>query len=222
MRDDAAIARPSAGRDTRADPAVCRRCARRPASRGAGHVGGACVPDCCRVHPGLEEQRFPIAELERVRLLDYAGERGAFAQEPNTEGFIGAMRRLFPRERAYVDRLFPRHGFHLRLAADQDGSCVFHQGDEQRGGCVLPREARPYHCRLYPLWPRAEGVELLSPARCQALDEGLDPAGTMETLNLSEARARRLMGRLRMAWGLPPEEGMPVDEASFLRYAKVR
>ncbi len=158
---------------------------------------------------------FPLSEMERDRILDFSSEQGAFVQETNSSQFVTNLKRLFPGERALVERLFPSHGHHLRLATRPDGDCVF----LGPAGCVLPRDARPYYCHLFPFWVYKRRFTLFTPEHCLALQEGKGSVQLVEEVmgvRLSEIATHH--GRLRLAWGLPPSEDMPFLERSFARY----
>jgi hypothetical protein len=45
-------------------------------------------------------------------------------------------------------------------------------------------------------------------------------ARLLDSLGLNLLRARDLHGRLRLAWGLPPREGMPAVPKAFARYTR--
>lgn len=188
-----------------ADPDICSRCAMQSST-------------CCSLEPGMEEFCFPVSDMEWERILDHAGEKGSFVQEANSTNFVDNIKRLFPGERDLVDLLFPWHKFHLRLATDKKGSCVFLKPE----GCALPREARPYYCRIFPFWIYGDRLTVFTPAGCLAVKEGRSMGGIRRKLGVSEAEVRDLHGRLRLAWGLPPKEGMRFLEQSFTRYKKKR
>lgn len=189
---------------SRQDPTVCARCARHGRT-------------CCQLDTAGESVCFPVSAMEWERVLEALGsEQGAFVQEPNTPPFLDAMRRLFPGEDAAVEALFPSHKFHLRLATSATGQCLFLSAK----GCALPREARPYYCRLFPFWFQGDRLTLFNAPGCQALREGGLRGEVLDLLGLSEPEARTLHGRLRLAWGLPPRPGMPRVAASFARNRK--
>ncbi len=190
-------ARPHARRDAPApDPSACARCA-------------AQGPTCCSTTPGEEEFCFPLSRSEWERIVEWCDHVGGFATERNTRPFVDGMKRLFPGEEAAVEALFPLHGEHLRLAVDRRGDCAF-LGAE---GCRLPREARPWYCRLFPLWMRGERITLFTPDHCVAVREGRTLASVLAAVHLTEKDVRLLFGRMRLAWGLPPldspEAGLP-------------
>lgn len=172
---------------------ICARCA-------------AAGPTCCELTPGHEDQCFPVSESERHRIVEHVGlSRGAFTAEPNSAAFLSGMHRLFPRERQAVEALFPAGGRHLRLSVSPAGRCVFLRSD----GCSLPRQARPYYCRLFPFWMASDRVSGFAAATCLVHREGRTVTGMLALLDVTEAQVRDLHGRLRLAWGLPPKEGMP-------------
>lgn len=194
---------PSTDKRKGADPHVCMRCAEHGAT-------------CCRLTPGEEEYCFPLSDMERDRILDHAKDKGGFAQEANSKPFVDHLKRLFPREDKLLEQLFPPLKHHLRLATRPDGSCVF-LGAE---GCVLPREARPHYCLLFPFWISGERLTGFTSDGCLAVQERRDLRGLLDLLGVSEAEIRTLHGRLRLAWGLPPHEDLPLLEQSFSRYKK--
>ncbi|WP_237559881.1 zinc/iron-chelating domain-containing protein [Desulfohalovibrio reitneri] len=176
--------------NTAQDPHVCSRCA---------DMGRT----CCNLTPGQEELCFPLSGIEMDRIGDFTGRRGWFTQEPNTEAFLGFMTKLFPGEEHLVRRLFHPRKSHYRLATLPDGSCKM-LGEH---GCRLPREARPYYCRLFPLWFSGESPMALA-GNCLAVSESRGTAALLRSMDMSRRTARDLFSRLRMAWGLPPEKGM--------------
>jgi Fe-S-cluster containining protein len=147
--------------------------------------------------------------MEWERVLDHAGQRGAFVRETNTQPFRNMVARLFPGERALVESLFPHHKVHLRLATDTSGRCIFSSSD----GCQLPREARPYYCRLFPLWIYGERLTAFTADGCLAVREGRTVRGVMQRIAVTESEVRSLFGRLRLAWGLDPGPGFPGAQA---------
>lgn len=176
-----------------ADPHICARCA---------DVG----PTCCRLEPGQEEVCFPLSDMERDRILDCSQSwKGAFAQEPNTRTFVDNLRKLFPGDRRTVREMFPLTKYHIRLATRADGSCRL----LGKAGCVLPVEARPYYCRLFPFWILNGNITVFNYNRCEARKQVEETPEMLEIMGLTRARVFELHGRLRLAWGLPPKEGMP-------------
>jgi Fe-S-cluster containining protein len=154
--------------------------------------------------------------VEKDRIRDFAPHRGAFAVAANSAAFVSRMVRLFPSEADAVAALFPAKKDHFRLATDRSGRCTL----LGQTGCRLPVEARPYHCRLFPIWFSAGQATVLATPNCLALREATSMARLLDSLDMNLLRARDLHGRLRLAWGLPPREGMPSVPKAFARYPR--
>ncbi|MHC1790070.1 YkgJ family cysteine cluster protein [Solidesulfovibrio sp.] len=181
-------------------------------------VCAACAaagPTCCSLTPGQEELCFPVSDMERTRIVEQVGlSLGAFTPQANTGAFLANLVRLFPRERAILGRLFPQEGQHLRLSVDAAGNCVFLRAD----GCCLPRAVRPYYCRLFPFWLSGAAVSAFAAPGCLVHRQGRTVSRMLALLDSTEADVRDLHGRLRLAWGLPPKEGMPFVTPSPARF----
>ncbi|WP_245587863.1 YkgJ family cysteine cluster protein [Desulfovibrio inopinatus] len=175
----------------RSDPDVCARCA----SLG---------PTCCQLVPGQEEACFPVSTLERNRIVDVVSQRGGFTRERNSAAFVNNMARLFPGERKVIMALFPADQFHFRLSTHADGKCTFLES----AGCMLPTEVRPYYCRIFPLWVVRDMLTVFTASQCLAQKEGRTVPGVVQAIGTTEQTVRKLHGKLRLAWGLPPREGM--------------
>jgi hypothetical protein len=121
-----------------------------------------------------------------------------FFSQPNTSAFVDNVSRLFPGEQVRIHELFPPEGVHDRLAVDAGGACLL-LGPE---GCRLPREARPYYCRLFPFWIRSSRQMYFEFKECQALRESRGGAGLLKRLGMTEPGVFDLYHRLREAWGL--------------------
>lgn len=185
------------------NPHVCVRCSQR-------------AKTCCWLTPGEEELCFPLSEMERERILEFCDAQGAFAQQDNTKPFVDHLKRLFPTEGKLLDKLFPMNKFHMRLATRSDGSCQL-LGEE---GCILPREARPLYCLIFPFWFYGERLTSFTPPNCLVVSESRTFSDMFRAIGMTKAEAKTLFGRLRLSWGLPPEEGMEVLEQSFSRYSQ--
>lgn len=178
------------------DPEVCARCAAKGRT-------------CCQA-PGRDEAAFfPLSRPEWERIVEVMGDKGGFAEVPNSKPFLAAASSLFPGEETAVRRLFPETKTHLRLATKPDGACVF----LGRDGCSLPREVRPWYCRLYPYWVSGERPVLLHAPDCLARREHPSARALMAKQGVTAAMIKTLYGRLRLAWGLnPPLEDLSRNE----------
>ena len=171
------------------DAHICARC--------AAHSG-----TCCRMQPGNEELCFPLSRSEWQRIVEHCNDKGGFASQPNTKPFLQCMKRLFPADEKRLEAIFPPHGEHLRLASDNEGRCLFLSA----AGCTLPRETRPWYCRLFPFWFMPNGMlTMFTPDECLVYLESRSVRDAMQELGVTENELRLMFGRLRLAWGLDPE-----------------
>lgn len=171
---------------------VCARCA----------TVGKC---CCLLTPGQEELCFPVSERERQRIEAHGSERGSLVIAPNSAAFLKHVSRLFPADGLKLAVLFSPSGTHLRLATHPDGACTFLTAD----GCCLPREARPYYCRLFPFWvsPGSMGaVGAFEAKGCLAAKEGRSVSGMLAVLAVTTREVRDLHSRMLKAWGLTSQD----------------
>lgn len=176
--------------ESEAENNVCVRCA-------------AASGTCCTLEPGQEEYCFPISAQERAAMERAGAEAGHFFREANTPVFVDNLCRLFHGESLRIRRLFPEGGFHDRVAITPEGACTL-LGSQ---GCLLPRQARPLYCRLYPFWIR-DGRELYFEfCRCQAqIEAGGGGASLLRRLSMTSEGVRHTYQELRRAWGLPEHE----------------
>lgn len=180
------------------DPGVCARCA------GLGAT-------CCHLTPGHEEFCFPVSDMEKGRILENMPCTGGFVLEDNSEAFLDNLCRLFPGEEDVVRELFPRSQAHYRLAIGEDGACRF----LGPSGCTIPREIRPYYCRLFPFWMAGNEVIVFDAQSCLARREARNLNRMLESIGTTKAEIRDLFGRLRLAWNLPPKRGMNSVKKKF-------
>jgi Fe-S-cluster containining protein len=170
-----------------AGPGVCAQCA------SLGQT-------CCQLAPGNEEACFPLSTMEKDRILEAAPRLGGFCLSPNSAAFLAMLRRLFPGEARALAHQFPPDKEHWRLATLPSGDCAF----LSPSGCILPKEARPYYCRLFPFWVMEDDVTVFTAGYCLAVKQGKNVAGTLEATGITRKRVHELFGRLRLAWGLIP------------------
>ena len=154
-----------------------------------------------------------MSVVEQDKILECQGGRGAFAREPNSRVFVDSMKKLFPWEKRLIETMFPETKFHLRLATGPDGRCKL----LGRDGCVLPVEARPYFCRLFPFWVLGRRINIFTSGRCLAQREAKTLKSLLVAFGTTEAGVFDLHARLRMAWGFPPREEAPLFKHAFRR-----
>lgn len=170
-----------------AESDVCARCATRSGT-------------CCTLEPGNEEFCFPLSRSERASMESAGATAGHFFRQANTQPFMDNLGRLFPGEANVLRSLFPEDGAHDRLAINSAGACLLLGS----AGCLLPREARPLYCRLFPFWI-SQGRQLyFSLDSCQAqIEAGGGGAGLLRRLRMTSAGVTHTYLELRRAWGLP-------------------
>lgn len=175
--------------DADADSDVCARCGRQSGS-------------CCTLVPGQEEYCFPLSAGERAVMEKSGAKPEHFFRQANTRAFVENISRLFPDEVDCIKNLFPEGGFHDRLAITPEGACTLLGG----AGCMLPRQARPFYCLLYPFWIRRGRELYFESSLCKAqLEAGGGGAGLMRRLRMTSADIRYTYLELRKAWGLPEQ-----------------
>lgn len=165
---------------------VCARCAEIQTS-------------CCEINPGEDGLLFPLFPEEVERICKYTGREDWVVNEPNVDRFAAVMKRAFPHDAAAVEAIFASTENHQRLGLTKDGVCVF-IGEK---GCTLPRNVRPYHCRLFPLWMRGKRIMVLE-AVCLARREAKSLDQLLESIRTDRAEIRETFRLLRKSWGLPP------------------
>lgn len=158
------------------DPHLCALC----------HAAGT---GCCVLSRGAERM-FGLTEAEVARMTAASG--------CPVEAFT-VRDQASPEFRRFLERLSPVFGQtmpagrRVRLAVDAAGRCVFLGPD----GCVLPGEARPFYCRLYPFWFTPDGrLMVLGNSDCRAQAGARHWRAVLEALGADEAGLRALFRRL--------------------------
>lgn len=166
------------------------------------HVCARCAQEsgtCCTLTPGQEEFCFPLSARERAAMEAAGAKAGHFTRQANTQAFLDNLGRLFPGEAAAIQALFPADGSHDRLTVSATGGCQL----LGPAGCLLPRPARPFYCRLFPFWIRTGRQLYFEFEHCQAQRESRSGSGLLERLEMTGADVRHVYLELRRAWGLP-------------------
>lgn len=171
------------------DPPLCAACAAKSNT-------------CCFVEPGSEIYCFPISKAEQKRIVRLGpGFEKNFTVENNAPEFMQAMHSLFPGEKTALENIFPPNGQHLRLSTLPAGHCAF----LTENGCALPRETRPWFCKLFPLWVYRQELTAFTPKYCLLTKGARNPLAVLQKLELTQEEARHTYNQLRLDWGLVPE-----------------
>ena len=173
------------------DPSICATCA------SQSHT-------CCYVSPGNEDYCFPISKAEQNRILTQCGQELAgaefFAISHNTPEFLSAMHNLFPEEKNILNKLFPKGKKHFRLATLNTGFCVF----LGKLGCVLPRDVRPWFCKLFPFWVQNGEITAFTASYCLIAKGAISPTGMLNIMGQNPDEVLSIFNKLRHDWGLVP------------------
>ncbi|MFZ5775695.1 MAG: zinc/iron-chelating domain-containing protein [Thermodesulfobacteriota bacterium] len=182
-----------------AGPEICANCSR---------IG----PTCCRCETGEEVLVAPLSadEWERMQAMaPWTTLAGVVVREPNTAFFIEEMHRLFPDRSDEVAASFPLGGHHLRLAQNHLGQCAC----LGPAGCLLPQEARPHFCHLYPFWFFSDRLQVFGDPQCLALRSLQTADQLCNALHTTPQRLFDAYHALCLAWGVPrPDRSQAVDD----------
>lgn len=169
------------------DPGLCALCAKRGTT-------------CCYIAPEKAELCFPLSKPETERLQAHCRGSLSLGKASNSPEFLSVMYSLFPGESVVVTKLFPADAQHLTLGTDQEGFCL-HLGP---AGCTLPREIRPWFCRLFPLWVSRGELTAFSADYCLIAQQSISVRGMLKKINQNEAEVIDIYNRLRVGWGFVP------------------
>lgn len=158
-------------------PGVCAACHQ----RGTG---------CCFLADQDTENMFGLTKGE-IELIQKAS--GLAPQDFVVEDLASAR---FMAQALAIHPVFGQTmpgGRRLRLRVLDTGHCCF-LGEQ---GCVLPLEARPLYCRLYPFWFTSDGrLMVLGSKTCLAQEGASSWQEVLKRLGENESRLRMLFDRL--------------------------
>lgn len=118
--------------------------------------------------------------------------------EPNHPDFIASMHALFPGKKKRIADLFPNGGTHFSLRIRSDGACVF----LGREGCRLPRDVRPWYCRIFPAWIMDDALTLFLSSECLISAQAKGPIHGLQLLDRTLSHVHELHAALRRDWNL--------------------
>ncbi|HIJ78449.1 MAG: hypothetical protein OEY01_04545 [Desulfobulbaceae bacterium] len=177
-------------------------------------ICGMCAtngPTCCQCGIKEEELVAPLseAELRRIQKLAPWVENTTFVvREKNSPFFISEMAKLFPDHPEDIKSSFPVDSFHLRLAQNSIGQCVF-LGPQ---GCLLPKAARPHFCNLYPFWFIGRNLHAFENHLCLALQHRNSIPKMCTELHTHPDDLFQAYLTLCQDWGVaPPSQDLQVE-----------
>lgn len=172
-----------------------------PSASIGNAICGICAqngPTCCQLGQGQEDFSFPLSSVETMIISAYDRWQGMLftVTISNSTRFISRLKNLFPNDLDRIQTLYPEHGCHEYLLTDERGRCVF----LGPGGCLLPRNARPLYCRLFPFWVIGGRVGFFPFEFCQAQKGVRSVNKVMRCLNMNTSQIFSLYRELRIAW----------------------
>ncbi|MBA7706587.1 hypothetical protein ES703_115441 [subsurface metagenome] len=155
-------------------------------------------PTCCQLRQEYADLCFPLSRVEKETIAAYERWKGVFftVQAPNSVQLISRLEFLFPDDLDIIKTLFPENGRHERLLTNKLGHCVF-LGPM---GCLLPGNARPFYCSLFPFWVIGGRVAFFPFDLCQAQKGATSLKKVMMRLEVNTSRILSLYKALRRAW----------------------
>jgi len=162
-------------------------------------------PTCCQLRQEYPDLSFPLSKVEKETIAAYERWKGLFftVQAPNSVQLISRLKFLFPDDLDIIKTLFPENGRHERLLTNKLGHCVF-LGPM---GCLLPGNARPLYCRLFPFWVIGGRVAFFPFNLCQAQKGSRSVKKVMMRLQVDTSQILPLYNALRRAWLLDEWSG---------------
>ena len=183
------------------NPSVCRTC-------------DEISQSCCTFtkHPDEEDLKAPISEVEIGRILNHLSNKkmaDLFELNTNTEYFVHHIKILFPEENDSVDSIFPLNGSHFELKT-KDNACIF----KNANGCILPTEARPHFCRIYPFWFFGDTPQIFQDPKCIALKNFQTIPEVFLSLGTTPEKLSLIYSRIRHDWGFSPS--IPLEKTKMV------
>jgi Fe-S-cluster containining protein len=188
---------------------VCARCAQtgETCCRLAQNFSGECFPLSTAELARIRETIPDIKDTVSVNLPNITATIVAVTDNlltviapdaPNTPAFMRAVNSLFPLEKEAVSQAFRPGGDHTRLALPDGRTCVFLSAS----GCLLPSEARPWFCRIFPFWVMGGKIRHFNSAACLALKENSSIRELLDSFGLTPGAVLNLFDQLRQDWGI--------------------
>jgi Fe-S-cluster containining protein len=156
---------------------------------------------CCTLRPENNEGLpAPVSEPEIERILSFFRNKkreDLLDRRINSPQFISQMAILFPDMADSVHKIFPVNGSHSDLKTIGD-SCIF----KGINGCLLPDDARPHFCRIYPFWFFDDEPQIFEDSNCLALENCRTIPEVLLSLGTTSERLKQIHARIYDDWGL--------------------
>jgi len=156
---------------------------------------------CCTLRvENNEGLPAPVSEPEIDRILRFLKDKKReelLDSRVNSPQFIDQMAVLFPDMADSVHKIFPVNKTHFDLKTVED-DCIF----KDRNGCVLPDDARPLFCRIYPFWFFDGEPQIFQDSNCLALESCRAIPEMLLSLGTTTEKLQQIHARIYQEWGL--------------------
>ena len=167
---------------------------------------------CCTLRAENNEGLpAPVSEPEIERILSFFKDKkreDLLDRRINSPQFINQMSILFPDLADSVHKIFLVNGNHFDLKTVND-ECIF----KEVNGCVLPDEARPLFCRIYPFWFFDDEPHVFQDSNCLALENCQTIPEVFLSLGTKPDKLKQIHARICEDWGL--YRSIPQEEKKF-------
>ncbi|MCP3941162.1 MAG: hypothetical protein GY710_06745 [Desulfobacteraceae bacterium] len=185
------------------NPNMCKRCDSMDRS-------------CCTLRAENNEGLpAPVSgpEIKKILNLFKDKKRSDFLDKRiNSPQFIGQMSILFPDMAESINNVFPVDGSHFDLKTQED-ACIF----KDANGCLLPDDARPLFCRIYPFWFFDDKPNIFQDPNCLALENCQTISEVVLCLGTKPERLKQIHGLICENWGL--HHALPREKKSRLIFS---
>ena len=156
---------------------------------------------CCTLRAENNEGLpAPVSEPEIGRILNFFKNKNRetlLDKRRNSLQFISQMSMLFPNMADAVHTIFPVNAIHFDLKTRGD-ACIF----KATSGCLLPDEARPHFCRIYPFWFFDDEPQIFEDSNCLALANCHTISEVLLSLGTNSEKLKQIHARIYEDWGL--------------------
>ncbi len=175
-----------------ANPSICAQCYEKGQS-------------CCTYRKNTTYDMITIIskfEINRIlQVFPRLNRSKAFVEKTNTKTFEHNVEELFPDRSDAVMRSFMPGKTHFELSTTEKG-CRFLTPK----GCVLPRDARPLFCRIYPFWFRNNEAMVFFDTHCLAIKNCSTIQEVYLAIGTNPSVVKKIFIQLCCEWGLEKSE----------------
>ncbi len=140
----------------------------------------------------------PVSEYEIESILNTLKSKkreDLLEKKTNSRQFINQMSMLFPDLSDSIPIVFPINKIHFELKTVGD-NCTFKDTD----GCVLPVNARPLFCQIYPFWFFDGEPHIFRDSNCLALENSRTIPEVFLSLGTNTEKLKQIYDEICMDW----------------------